>query len=142
MDVPAPPDAELEDPLDARESYRTYLEHQLGHLIAEVRLPEDNKDKDVEEARRRLLGIWPSITGNWSRLSELGRELGETRNRRNKTPGWNVFVNRRLYLDEARLTEEQSQYRTRFSGLFESVLDNYAILMAGGAQVLFAEPEG
>lgn len=136
MDVPVSPVA---DPLFERENYRTELEQQFGHVIVEVRLPADCEDKDADEARRRLLGIWPGITGNWARLTELGSELGHTRLRRDQMPGWNVLGKRRLVQEEARLVDEQAQYRTRLAGLFESALDNFAILKAADAAVHFEE---
>lgn len=137
MDVPASPVA---DPLFDRENHRAELEHHFGHLIVEVRLPPDNADKDADEARRRLLGIWPGLSGNWSHLAQLGTELGHTRLKRDQVPGWNVLGKRRLVQEEARLVDEQAQYRTRLAGLFESALDNFAILKAAGAVVHFEEP--
>lgn len=135
MDVPA-----VADPLWERENHRAELEHHFGELIAEIELPPDNRDKDADEARRRLIGIWPGISGNWSHLAQLGTELGHTRLKRDQMPGWNVLGKRRLVQEEARLVDEQAQYRTRLAGLFESALDNFAILKAAGAVVHFKEP--
>lgn len=129
----------VSEPSNERESFRPHLEDHLDRPVAAIHLPPENPDKDAEEARRRLLGTWPGIVGNRQRLHELACQRDALRRRRQVTPGWNVLAVRRLAAEESRLLEEEAQHRKRLAGLFESALDNYAILKAAGAVVLFEE---
>lgn len=127
--------------LPPRESLRAELHRHLEQAVL-VEVPP-GASQDVEEARRRLLGIWPGVLGNWSRLAELGRALDENEHQRSAAaPWWKVLQGYRLAQEESRLHEEQAQHRSRFGGLFESAVDNYAILLEAGARVRFEDVPG